>query len=111
MPNDPVAGAGSTVKEQPYYLSVKWPRDDDAVLADHRVRPAAAVPTSPRIWRSTRTPASPDYGQMRVLRMSDTTQIDGPGQTANAITTNETVAERLRPFLTRGPPAPRTATC
>jgi uncharacterized membrane protein (UPF0182 family) len=30
--------------------------------------------------------------------MSDTTQIDGPGQTANAMVTNETVAERLRPF-------------
>jgi uncharacterized membrane protein (UPF0182 family) len=42
--------------------------------------------------------ASPDYGQLRVLRMSDTTQIDGPGQTANAMVTNETVAERLRPF-------------
>ena len=42
--------------------------------------------------------ASPDYGELRVLRMSDTTQIDGPGQTANAMVTNETVAERLRPF-------------
>ena len=30
--------------------------------------------------------------------MSDTTQIDGPGQTANAMVTNEAVAERLRPF-------------
>ena len=25
---------------------------------------------------------SPDYGELRILRMSDTTQIDGPGQTA-----------------------------
>ena len=41
---------------------------------------------------------SPDYGRMRILRMSDTTQIDGPGQTANAMVTNENVAERLRPF-------------
>jgi hypothetical protein len=35
---------------------------------------------------------------MRVLTMSDSSQIDGPGQSFNAMTTNETVAERLRPF-------------
>ena len=46
--------------------------------------------------------SSPEYGQMRILRMSDTTQIDGPGQTANAMVTNETVADRLRPFLNQG---------
>ena len=46
--------------------------------------------------------ASPDYGRMRILRMSDATQIDGPGQTANAMVTNEIVAERLRPFLNQG---------
>jgi uncharacterized membrane protein (UPF0182 family) len=46
--------------------------------------------------------SSPNYGQMRVLKMSDTTQIDGPGQTANAFTSNPTVAEALRPFLNQG---------
>ena len=39
---------------------------------------------------------------MRILQMSDTTQIDGPGQSFNAMTTNETVADRLRPFLNQG---------
>jgi uncharacterized membrane protein (UPF0182 family) len=34
--------------------------------------------------------------------MSDTSQIDGPGQSFNAMTTNETVADRLRPFLNQG---------
>jgi uncharacterized membrane protein (UPF0182 family) len=46
--------------------------------------------------------SSPEYGRMRILSMSDTTQIDGPGQSFNAMTTNETVAERLRPFLNQG---------
>jgi uncharacterized protein len=46
--------------------------------------------------------SSPDYGRMRILQMSDTTQIDGPGQSFNAMTTNETVADRLRPFLNQG---------
>jgi uncharacterized protein len=39
---------------------------------------------------------------MRILQMSDTSQIDGPGQSFNAMTTNETVADRLRPFLNQG---------
>ena len=46
--------------------------------------------------------SSPEYGRMRILQMSDTTQIDGPGQSFNAMTTNETVADRLRPFLNQG---------
>ena len=32
--------------------------------------------------------ASPDYGRLRVLRMSDTQQIEGPGQAFNSMTTN-----------------------
>ena len=46
--------------------------------------------------------SSPEYGRMRILQMSDTSQIDGPGQSFNAMTTNETVADRLRPFLNQG---------
>jgi len=42
--------------------------------------------------------ASPDYGQLRILRMSDTQQIDGPGQTQNAITQNPVVAADLLPY-------------
>ena len=33
---------------------------------------------------------SSDYGLTRILQMSDTTQIDGPGQSFSAITTKET---------------------
>jgi uncharacterized membrane protein (UPF0182 family) len=39
---------------------------------------------------------------MRILQMSDTTQIDGPGQAFSAMTQNETVSSRLRPFLNQG---------
>ena len=42
--------------------------------------------------------SSPDYGRMRILTMSDTTQIDGPGQSFNAMTTNETVGEPAATF-------------
>ncbi|HBY23580.1 MAG TPA: hypothetical protein DEG88_09975, partial [Propionibacteriaceae bacterium] len=46
--------------------------------------------------------ASPNYGKLRILRMSDTQQIDGPGQTFNAINNDQVVAELLRPFLNQG---------
>jgi uncharacterized protein len=101
VPNDPVQ-ASSQVKEQPFYLSVKWPGDE---------APSFSLTTSfvPRgrqnlaAYMAVNADASsPEYGRMRVLSMSDTTQIDGPGQSFNAMTTNETVAERLRPFLNQG---------
>jgi uncharacterized membrane protein (UPF0182 family) len=46
--------------------------------------------------------SSPDYGRLRILQMSDVSQIDGPGQSFNAMNVDETVAERLRPFLNQG---------
>lgn len=45
---------------------------------------------------------SPNYGQLRALKLSDAKQIRGPGQTFNAISTNEAVAERLLPFNRQG---------
>ena len=46
--------------------------------------------------------SSPEYGRMRILTMSDTTQIDGPGQAFAAMNADEKVADRLRPFLNQG---------
>lgn len=45
---------------------------------------------------------SPDYGKMRVLRMSGTVQVDGPGQTFNAMTNDPRFAELLRSYLNQG---------
>ena len=102
VPNDPVPGSGSNAQEQPFYLSVKWPGDDKATFSlttayvpQNRQNLAAYVAVNADA-------SSRDYGRMRILRMSDTTQIDGPGQAANAMVTNEAVAERLRPFLNQG---------
>jgi uncharacterized membrane protein (UPF0182 family) len=39
---------------------------------------------------------------MRILTMSDTSQIDGPGQSFNAMQTNEAVATRLRSYNQQG---------
>jgi uncharacterized protein len=102
VPNDPVAGASTQTKEPPFYLSVKWPGDDNPIFS----LTSAYVPFKRSNLASymavNADASSPDYGRMRILQMSDTTQIDGPGQSFNAMTTNETVADRLRPFLNQG---------
>ena len=63
-------------KEPPFYLSVKWPGDDNPIFS----RPAPMSRTSARTsppWRVNADASSPEYGRMRILQMSDTTQIDG----------------------------------
>ena len=102
VPNDPVAGASAQTKEPPFYLSVKWPGDNDPIFS----LTSSYVPfkrSNLAAYMAVNADASsPDYGRMRILQMSDTSQIDGPGQSFNAMTTNETVAARLRPFLNQG---------
>ncbi len=99
-PPDPVKGTGK--KESPYFLSIKWPGDDKAIFSQTSVFVPEARSNLAAFMAVNADASSPDYGQMRILRMSNTQQIDGPGQTFNAMTTNETVAERLRPFLNQG---------
>ncbi|WOQ15549.1 UPF0182 family protein [Raineyella sp. W15-4] len=100
IPDDPVLGTGN--KEQPYYLSVKWPGDQNPGFSLTSVYVPNARSNLASYMAVNADAASPQYGQIRILRMSDQTQIDGPGQTFNAMTTNEQVATRLRPYLNQG---------
>ena len=103
IPKDPIAGATSNTLEPPFYLSIKWPVTGEpstfslttAFVPKGRSNLAA-------YFAVNADASSPDYGLLRVLRMSDSSQIDGPGQSFNAMTTNEKVADRLRPFLNQG---------
>jgi uncharacterized membrane protein (UPF0182 family) len=101
IPNDPVKTSGQA-KESPFYLSVKWPKDQSATFS----LTSAYVPkgrSNLAAYMAVNADASsPDYGRMRILTMSDTSQIDGPGQSFNAMTTNENVASRLRPYVNQG---------
>ncbi len=101
VPTDPVNAAANS-KEQPFYLSVKWPGDPNAIFS----LTTAYVPNGrsnlAAYMAVNADAASPDYGKIRILQMSDTTQIDGPGQSFNAITTNETVSAALRNFTAQG---------
>ncbi len=103
IPKDPIAGATSNTLEPPFYLSIKWPSTGEpstfslttAFVPKNRSNLAA-------YFAVNADASSPQYGRLRVLRMSDSSQIDGPGQSFNAMTTNEKVADRLRPFLNQG---------
>lgn len=102
VPNDPVRGGDSQRKEPPYFLTIRWPGDD----RPHYANTTIFVPKDREnlsVYMSANADAtSPNYGQLRVLKLSDEKQIPGPGQTYNAIRTNETVADRLLPFNREG---------
>ncbi|HEY3411313.1 MAG TPA: UPF0182 family protein [Propionicimonas sp.] len=88
--------------EPPYYLSIKWPGDKSPVFS----QTAVFVPNQRANLASylsvVAEATSPDYGRLRVLRMSDTQQIAGPGQTLNAMTTDQRFADVLRSYTNQG---------
>ncbi len=101
VPADPVKSP-TEAKEPPYYLSIKWPGEDQPVFSQTSVFVPRGRSNLASYLAVVAEATSPDYGKLRVLRMSDTHQIDGPGQTFNAMTTDTRVAEVLRPYLNQG---------
>lgn len=99
VPNDPRA---TNTKEPPFYLSIKWPGDAAPVFSQTAVYVPKGRENLGAYLAVVADASSPDYGKLRVLKLSDTQQIAGPGQTFNAITTDQQVAERLRPFVNQG---------
>ncbi|MHA7860147.1 UPF0182 family membrane protein [Tessaracoccus sp. Y36] len=102
VPNDPIRGSESRQKQPPYFLTIRWPGDDEPVYSNTTV----FVPKDREnlsVYLAVNSDAdSDDYGRMRVLKLSDAEQIAGPGQTFNFISTNPVVAERLLPFNRQG---------
>ncbi len=101
VPVDPVKQP-TDAKEPPYFLSIKWPGDADPVFSQTSVFVPKGRSNLASYLSVVAEATSPDYGKLRVLRMSDTHQIDGPGQTFNAMTTDGEVAQVLRNFLNQG---------
>lgn len=97
IPVDPVQ-TGDQLREPTYYLSIRWPGDQTPVFSQTAVFVPRGRQNLAAYLAVNADAASPDYGSLRILRMSDTQQIDGPGQTQNAITQNPTVAARLLPY-------------
>ncbi|MDO5501436.1 MAG: UPF0182 family protein, partial [Propionibacteriaceae bacterium] len=99
-PNDPVAQ--NNQRENPYLLSIKWPGDTQANFSQTSVFVPRGRNNLAAFMAVNADAASPEYGRMRILRMNDTQQVDGPNQSFNAMVTDESVANRLRPYLNQG---------
>lgn len=104
VPGDPVPGEGApaTAIESPYYLSVRWPDEADANFSMTTTFVPYQRQNLAAFMAVNADAASPDYGRIRILQMSESTKIDGPQQTFNAMTSNPAVAEALRPYLNQG---------
>ena len=108
IPPYPVKELNTSAKEPTYFLSIKWP---DAQVNGQTV----SGDPSPLFSQTTvYTPnnrdnlaaymsvvaeaTSPKYGQIRILRMSDTQQIDGPSQAYNNMMADAEVSQWLLPY-------------
>ena len=116
VPEDPAAQANM---QPPYRLSVQMP--DEPVDPDAEPEEPAEDEEAPELTgppqfslTSVYTPAnrsnlaafiavnseatSDDYGRIRILRLPDSTQIDGPSQIANTFAADERIQTRLLPI-------------
>lgn len=104
VPNDP---RYKETKEPPYYLSIKWPGDETAVFSQTAVFVPNQRENLAAYMAVVADAANPDYGAIRVLRLSDTHQVPGPNQTFNAIETDQRVQQALLPFTSQGAAEPK----
>ncbi len=100
VPNDPISGHGA--KEAPNYLTIKWPGDPAPVFSQTSVMVPKGRENLGAYIAVNADASSKDYGTLRVLKLSDRQQVAGPGQTYNAMNTDETVAGKLRPYMMQG---------
>lgn len=101
MPGQSETGT-SAAAEPPYYLSIKWPGDPSPVFSQTAVFVPYGRQNLASYLSVVAEATSADYGRLRVLRMSDTQQIAGPSQTANAMTTDPQFATLMRSYLNQG---------
>ena len=101
VPNADPVKANSDAKEPPYYLKSSGPATRKPVSQTTVFVPRGRSNLASYLAVVAEA-TSPDYGKLRVLRMSDTHQIDGPGQSFNAINNDPKVAETLQPSLKGG---------
>lgn len=104
--NVPMDPRFDSTKEPAYYLSIKWPGDEAPVFSQTAVFVPNERENLGAYMSVVADAASPDYGRIRVLRLSDTHQVPGPNQTFNAIQTDSLVQQSLLPFTSQGAAKP-----
>jgi len=108
IPAYPVKERSTGSKEPTYYLSIKWPQaqvngetvpgDSGPLFSQTSVYTPNNRENLAAYMSVVAEATSPQYGQIRILRMSDTQQIDGPGQAYNQMMANEQVSSVLLPY-------------
>lgn len=104
----PLSPTADKRREPTYFVSIKWPAaklngvDTPAEPKARFSQTAVFTPVNRENLAAqlvvVADAASPDYGKLRVLRMSDSTQISGPNQAYNAIVASERVAAAVLPY-------------
>jgi uncharacterized protein len=107
VPADPTSpsSSGTTSSgpaEPPYYLSIKWPGDKSPVFSETAVFVPKGRDNLSSYFSVVAEATSPDYGRLRVLRMSGTHQVPGPRQTFNTMTQDQKFADLLRNYTSQG---------
>jgi uncharacterized membrane protein (UPF0182 family) len=108
IPGYPVKERASGAKEPTYFLSIKWPEakvngqtipgDEGPLFSQTTVYTPNNRENLAGYMSVVAEATSPQYGQIRILRMSDTQQIDGPGQAYNSMMADERVSSVLLPY-------------
>jgi uncharacterized membrane protein (UPF0182 family) len=111
-PNDPTAPAGTSVFQQPYYLTMKVPGQKSPSFSLYSTYiPNAAGTNSRNVLTgylvvdsdagSTAGKISSNYGQLRMLTLPKDVTVPGPGQVQNNFNADPTVSKELN-LLSQG---------
>lgn len=108
VPEDP---ADQTSKQPPYRLSVQMPApEDEETDSDTPPPPESPVFSLTSVFVPTNRSnlasfiavdseaSSDDYGRIRILRLPDSTQVQGPSQIANTFAADEEIQAQLLPI-------------
>jgi uncharacterized membrane protein (UPF0182 family) len=94
VPNDPTDSTQAR-RQPPYYLSVKMPGQNEA----HFSLTSTYIPVNKQNLAAfvavDADASSPDYGKMRVLQLAGESQVNGPGQVAQSMQTDQSVSQTL----------------
>jgi uncharacterized protein len=99
-PQDPALETGAP--QPPYYLTLAMPGDEQTAFSLTTTYVPRNRQNLAAFMAVNADARSEDYGTIRVLRLPGRTQIEGPGQVANAFETNQQIAEATLPLRQSG---------
>ncbi|MPZ94090.1 MAG: UPF0182 family protein [Propionibacteriales bacterium] len=95
VPEDPASPGNS---QPPFYLSLRMPDQQEAEFSLTGVFTPQSREILAGMMSVDANAASENYGTIRILQLPNDTQVQGPGQVANAFNSDRDIAEILLPF-------------